>query len=580
MTKTGSRLLAAAVSLGGLALIAWYCTRLPTHGLPVAIVLVAALAWSTVAFFLNAVVATAPARHHIGDAPEPAAEAGDVTTIVVATADDPDEVVRTSVALARAGGPVVLVDLAPGPRRSLAANLDVTLAEGDGTQAAIDAALGFVDTACVTVVRSRACVVADEIRAAAARVTGDIGWVTGRTAAYNDDGFSPAHGRSLDDELRDRARAAGVPLWAPDATVVRTEAAVAAGGFRSDRPWGSVLRRMAATGFRGASHGGVVTAVAAPAEAEPFWRIRVAEARADVSEATDVLLQPGLSGRAAWATRCRAAGLLMRDLRGWVCLAWMLAIGAVAATGVSPVASQVWLWTGLVVVYAAARGAVGLIQSDREPDPAAEIVSTVYEFPISLSATAGLARRSAPIRAASQMASLVPSRMLAWASLLLSGCAILGVLELAGVVAVESEAQQIWGIAGSVALVAAFGAGMWRSGRLRRSGRVSFRFPLSMPVTLDGHDGVTEDVSPGGMRVRGAFGRLETGAATDVEVTSAMGTLTLRADVRWTLTDGGVTVAGLSLAMDDLALAEWARTVFTAADVLRPRQAAPAPAVV
>lgn len=573
MNNAGPRLLAAAVALCGLALIVYYCTQLPAQGLPVAVVLLAALSWSTVAFVLNTIVgATATAVAEPEDDPlEDAGEPDDVTTIVVATEDDPDEVVRTSIALAQAAGPVVLVDLSPSPRHDLASALEVSLAEGAGEQAALDAALAGVVTVCVAVVRARACVVADEMRTAAARVVGDVGWVTGRTEAYNDDGFSPAHGRSIGDALRERARLGGLPFWAPDATVVRTEAAIAAGGFRSDRPWGSVLRRMAASGLRGDTHPGVLTAIAAPAEAEPFWRIRVAEARADVSEATDALVSPGVSGAAARTARARAAGLVMRDLRGWVILAWVLAIGVVAATGVAPVASQVWLWTGMVVVYAAARGAVTALVCGLPSDPGAEMVSAVYEFPISLSATAGLARRSAPIRAVSQMASLVPSRLLAWVALLLSLCFAVGVLELTGVIAVEANAQQPWGIAGCVVLVAALCAGIQRAGHLRRSGRVSFRFPVSLPVVVGGCEATTDDISPEGMRVRGALTALVVGASTDIEVTAPSGVFTMAANVRWTYPDGADTVAGLSVVMDDLALAEWTRTVFMAADVLRPQ---------
>lgn len=575
MSRTGSRLLAAAVSAGGVALIVWYCTQLPDAGRPIALVLVVALAWSTIAFVLNAVVGAgarddARTASTAGDSVE-RYEDGDVTTVVVATEDDPDEVVRTSIALAQAAGPVVLVDLAAAPRKALASALGVHLAESDATQGAVDAALERVDTLCVAVVRARACVVADEMRAAARRVTGDIGWVTGRSEAYNDDGFSPAHGRSLGDDLRARARHSGLAVWAPDATVVRTEAAVAAGGFRADRPWGSILRRMSAAGFRGTTHDGVVSAIAAPAEAEPFWRIRVAEARADVAEATDAFVSPGVTGSSAWVSRARAAGLVMRDLRGWVMLAWLLAVGAVAATGAAPVASQVWLWTGLVVVYAAARAGVTALQSSTAPDPGAELVSAVYEFPISLSATAGLARRSAPIRPVSQMASLVPSRLLAWAALLLTVCTVVGVLEVTGVVAVEAEAQQAWGIAGCLALIVAFGAGMWRSHGLRRSGRASFRFPVAMAVVIAGRDAVTDDISPGGLRVRGRIAPIAVGAATEIEVTTPTGVVTMQADVRWTYPDGDETVAGLSLVMDDSTLAEWTRTVFAAADVLRPR---------
>lgn len=577
MTRTGSRLLAAAVCAGGVGLVVWYCTRLPEAGLPIALVLVAALTWSTIAFALNAVVGagTGPDTD-TSTAPEDGeddedSDAHDVTTVVVATEDDPDEVVRTSIALAQAAGPVVLVDLAAAPRRSLASGLGVVLAEGDGTQGAIDAALEQVDTLCVAVVRARACVVAGEMLAAARRVTGDVGWVTGRTEAYNDDGFSPAYGRSIGDALREHARTSGLPMWAPDATVVRTEAAISAGGFRSDRPWGSMLRRMAAAGFRGSTHDGVITAVAAPAEAEPFWRIRVAEARAEVAEATDALVSPGITGSRAWVSRARAAGLVMRDLRGWVMLAWLLAFGAVAATGAAPVASQVWLWSGLVVVYAAARAVVTGLQSGMASDPGAELVSAVYEFPISLSATAGLARRSAPIRAVSQMASLVPSRLLAWAAILVSACTVVGALELAGVISVKAQAQQPWGIAGCVALVVAFCAGMWRAHGLRRSGRVSFRFPVVMPVSIGGRHGHTDDVSPGGLRVRGTLAPLSVGDTISIDVITPTGVVTMQADVRWTYPDGDETVAGLSLAMADSTLAEWTRTVFAAADVLRPR---------
>lgn len=575
MNTTGARLLATAVALGGAALIAWYCTELPAEGLPVALVLLAALVWSTVAFTLNTVVGGGHSRPDPNDATASAAD-DDVTVVVVATGDDPDEVVRTSAALAQAAGPVVLVDLSASPRHGLASALGVLLAEGDGEQGAIDAALTAVTTPCVTVVRARACVVADELRAAAGRVVGDTGWVTGRTEVYNDDGFSPAYGHSIGDALRDRARRNGIPLWAPDATVMRTEAAVAAGGFRPDRPWGSVLRRMAAAGFRGTTHPGVLTAIAAPAEAEPFWRIRVSEARADVSEATDVVVSPGMHGSRAWAARASAAGLVMRDLRGWVILAWMLAFGAVAATGVAPVASQVWLWTGLVVVYAAARGLVTALQCGMLSDADTELEGIVYEFPISLSSTAGIARRSAPIRPVSQMASLVPSRLLVWSSLLLSVCLALGVVELTGAIAVESNAQQPWGIAGCMALITAFCAGIWRAGHLRRSGRASFRFPLALPAAVAGHECVTEDVSPGGMRVRGALGTLSVGDTIEVEVHTAVRVHTLQAGVRWTYADGDKSVAGLALVMADHDLAEWTRTVFTAADVLRPQAAAPA----
>ena len=558
---TARLLLACAV-----AFVVWQLLDLPGPGLAVAVPLLAVQLAGALLFDLCYPLARAgrapAAAGTPGPGPGPSGTPS-VTVVVIAT-DEPEDMVLTALALAQAAGPVVLADL-DGRHADTARDLGVACVADDVPQHALDRALGAVATDAVMAVRARSVVVPEAVRAAAAHLGEGVGWVTGHTHVYNDDAFSPHPDQPLQAVLRDGARRRGAAIWEQDATILRTSAARDAGGLDLARPAGGVLRGMARQGWQGALYDGNVAVTAAPEDAATFWRVRLDEQRAEVSDLADALRRRDTPARLA----CLA--VLGHALRGWLAAVWLLAPAAVAATGASPTGRTPWLWALLLAALATFRWALSADLVANPLRPLRAGLASVYEMPGSLSATGALFHRHGTALGTTSRGTVVPARLLVWSALLVAAAAVLGVLERAGRVAVGSDGLQWWGVGASIAVVAVLVAAIVRSQALRRSGRSSYRFRLRLDAVLEpgGHAGggpayATRDLSAGGLRLRGPGPAPDNAAAVAGTVKMPGGeTIRFKGHTTHARQDGERCEFGVRLDMPAPERAAWTRALFT-----------------
>ncbi len=447
-------------------------------------------------------------------------DADDVATARIGTVMHlggvPDEVARTTSAIAAASGPVALV-VPPG--RATPQGLDPTVvvvraAEADARDAdPVDpvAALGG-DVDAVLFVSARA-LPASGCSEAASRLADGASWVVGTAEPLNRDRFGPTRRELLDARLRRRATAAGLWCWEPDATVVRASL-LRAHPFTPGRPLGSWLRERAAEGLVGATVDTPLARRAAPVAADGYWPDTTARQRAAAADLSDAATSTGSGFRA----RAVAAGLLVRALSGWSVALWLAAL--VLLAGGSPVRRGDGVLAALVAAAVVLRWLAPRLATSTRPAPVADAVAGLYALPGSLAATASaLSRRVRPARLA------VPTRPLVWLALVATAAA-------ASVVLTARPGDDVARLAAGVAAVLL--VLLWvftvRSLVERSWRRVGFRVPLDVPAVVaraaiepDGTAGRgaewrVVDGSPGGFAVVGPV----TGLAVGDEVTVAV----------------------------------------------------------
>jgi signal peptidase len=507
--------------------------------------LAVALLWLALPAAVDALLGGEPRRASAGDRSAPA------TTIVVA-GKEPRDVVRTSAAIARDAGPVIVASLAGREHAELARALGVGHASGSTRDAAVLAALAQVRTPAAFVVHARVAVLGAAVERAAGLLDERIAWVCGRVATFNDDAVVPRPARTTADHARRRARAAGLPLWAEDATVLRTDAVQAMlAGLPSPR--GELLPRLAAAGYTGADIDDELAAREAPGQPEDEADMRIGELQWELAEAAALV-----RGVRPARQRALAAALALRTLRIVPALCLLAAPLTLASVGDRP-------WRGAAPLLAAAaaaaiaRGWWHARTLGRGWRPVAELFRFVHDIPASAIAawTVVTGRRHRPRR-------LGPGgRGVLWAAAaatLLAVGSVLGgrddTLTPTSVALLLATLVVLWGVAA-------------RQLTIRRSGRGAFRFPIRLAVTVDGAAaGETVDVGPRGVRVRGPGVDLARGDRRQVVVHFGPEVrLAAQARVVHAGTDG---VAGLELELDDALAARWAVALFRAGGVLGP----------
>jgi signal peptidase len=466
---------------------------------PLVVVLVGALLWG-----LGGVIAVALTPNRRPDADPAGAPAGGEVEIGIAMhlGDVPDEVARTTSAIAAAAGPVALVLPAgrPAPADLDPSVLVVASGEGGGTSAAMSVLAGRCDAVLFTSARA---LPGDGVAAAARALSAGAAWVTGAAAPLNRDRFGPTRRELLDGRLRRRASATGLWCWEPDATVVRTSL-LERHPFRTGRPLGSWLRERADEGAIGATIDTTITRRAAPVAAEGYWPETTARQRAAAADLSDA----ALSGRCGWRARAVAAGLLVRALSGWSVVLWLAALVLLAAG--SPFRGGELALGALVAIAITLRWLAPLLATGTRPAPIADVVAALYALPGSVAATASaLTRRVTPARRR------VPTRPLVWLALLATGAAAAVVLTARpgdGAARAAAGAAAVLLVLLWVFTVRSLVERSWR--------RVGFRIPLDLPAVVgtvgvartggtDGTDGFRlVDGSPGGFGLLGpATGR-------------------------------------------------------------------------
>ncbi len=515
-TRTGRWLAAAAVATTAAAVGTLMVLADPSRW-PLVAVLLAALVWGLGGAVAVLLMPSASADGSVGDAPidDPRSRIG----IAMHLGNVPDEVARTTSAIAATSHPVALV-VPPG--RAVPPELDpaVVVVQPGDAGAAVDALAVLADDCDGVLFTSARALPAAGCGDAARLLDAGASWAIGAAEPLNPDRFGPTGRELLDARLRRRAAAAGLWCWEPDATVVRTSLLVEH-PLRAGHPLGSWLRERAAAGSTGASVDTPFSRRAVPVAAEGYWPDTTARQRAAAADLSDATASTG-SGVTA---RAVAAALLVRALSGWAVALWLAALVMLAAG--SPVRHGDALLGLLVVAAVVLRWLSPRLACSTRPAPMSDVVASLYALPGSLAATvSAVTRRVRPARWR------VPTRPLVWMALVATaaaGAVVLtarpgdGVARLAAVVA-AGLLVVLW-----VFTVRSLVERSWR--------RVGFRMPLDLPAVLElppHADGARPradrpewrlvDGSPGGFGLLGPISGLDHGDPATVRVPRPRGT--------------------------------------------------------
>jgi len=515
---------------------------------PVAVAMTIATLWSTAP--LVALLCSSPAAAD-STAAVAATEGGpgapgtpDTAPVltVIRIGDEPEELVAGSVALARTLGPVAVV----GRHPATALGQGIIDHCGVPVGAALSSIAEETTSPAMLIISGRVAVLPDGARRAAAPIPAGAGWVTGRTRSFNDDRFVSERRDLIGGQLRHRARATGLTLWEPDATLV------AASLLREDvpvrgRPYGRWLRARAAAGATGVITDDEPALRAAPVASRDHWPDALARRRAAVADLADALIGRG-AGSGGIRGRCTAAALLLRELYAWPLLVWLAApvlLSAGLPFRVEPALGAATLLCLAVARWAALRHALGVPLT-----PRADVLAAINGIPGSLWALTNVLTRRVrrPRRAA-------PVRPLVW--LALPAVATTGV----GLVRIEP------GTPGSrtVALLCiALLVGLWtltvRSLVERTWERTSFRLPVALPAEVDGHTARIVDAGPAGVAValvEDPGSKPGDGVVVEVTDDATTGRLRLTGVVRSRRQRGATSILGVELRSEGAERESW-----------------------
>lgn len=480
---------------------------------PAAAIVVATsgFAWSTPGSLSTVVlVAVAVAIGAAGSllpiaAPRTSTRSRPVVVVIDPAGCTDDQVLAT---VASAGTPAVLVDT--GDRF---ADLDghVTRVTNDrDVEAAVRRQAAAADAAGVLVVSARVLVCRDSLEHAAALLGGQLHWVAGRRGSFNADAFAQ------ESDSLDAARAAGVAVAAPDATVVIVD----------DFAWPVPLDSL--TAGRGAGVDDELVLGGAADGPERFFAQRLPVAARTLRSARHA----GPVGVAVIARLASGAALAIVSL----------APAAMALTGDGldggAAMTVLWLLAALGVAFAAADGGAGWW-------------ATLMDVPVSVAAVAG------------STGSLRPDRVLgAHAALLISSGAAGAITYLADP---EGGATRAGAVIVAVAVAAFMAAAIVRVSSLRGRVRAGVRFPFDGPATFDGDPARVTNLSATGAAIeldrRGGDASPQEGSTGTLTV-DGVGTV----DVRVTRARGesGACRLGLSVTGGHGEQLAWTRHVLAA----------------
>ncbi|MEI2654584.1 MAG: hypothetical protein V9G12_20970 [Microthrixaceae bacterium] len=272
-----------------------------------AVLLAAATVWSAapLVVLLLSGTGTVGATDPTPAGPTPTGPPSAAFTTIVRVGDEPLDIARTTVLLAAAAGPTIVLT-GPGAPPQLH-RLGVPVIEDADAAAGLVRAMARVDTSAILLVSGRAVPVADACRRGAAHLEPGIGWVTGRTAPFSRDRYVGDSRHDVTVALVAAARRRGLVTWEPDATIIATEL-LRSHPLDADRPLGSWLRRCAGEGWGGAALDEPIARRAAPVDAAAYWPDTIAR---QWGRTADLAAAIGTG-----STRCRllAAGLTLREL--------------------------------------------------------------------------------------------------------------------------------------------------------------------------------------------------------------------------------------------------------------------------
>jgi signal peptidase len=498
--SAGARVVPAVAAAASVTLVVVSVVALRPGHLLVGSLFVLALIWSAAPAVIDVLTTKTRSRERTS------VDAASLT-VIIRLGDEHVDVARTSIVLAAASCPTIVVSTSPRPALEDLGPLGVRVCVAETIEAAVHDAAMLADTHAVLIHSASAYPRTAACRAAAAQLGDRVGWIVGSSRAFNQDGYAPEGRETVSARLRKRARSAGLDLWERDAIVVRTDL-LRSGPIDAGRPWGAWLRRLRRDGIVGREHAAVLTERASPAGADAYWATSVLRKRALAADLADAAIA------GAWRARLAAVGLLLRELHAYPLMVWVLAPLWVDWGGEFPFRASPWVAFAAVVTVALLRWLSTRLAASAIPRPVEDALGVTYDVPGSLLALpAALTRRVRPTKVR------LPDRPHVWVALLL-------VLLLAVPLADRSPdaIPSRFVVAIALANLALLWVVALRALLQRAWIRTTYRFPRRMPVTIDGTRATTLDASPAGLAVVGAFAGVEFGRETRVELTLSDGT--------------------------------------------------------
>ena len=234
------------------------------HAGVVIVALVVAVGWSAVIATFDAVLSwSRPAAEPSGSTAE--SEHASVAFVVSLGGERPD-IARTSLLLAAQAGEVHVVATSHHDVVDSLGAADLTEHIAPTIQAAVHLAAAATSADALLLLSASAFPVAATCVTAAARLSDDVGWVTGTAPAFNTDRYAPRERELLSARVRGATRRLGLVTWEPDATIVRTRL-LREHPFDPARPFGHWLRARSRDGYRGLSSSEPFSIQAAPTDA-------------------------------------------------------------------------------------------------------------------------------------------------------------------------------------------------------------------------------------------------------------------------------------------------------------------------
>jgi signal peptidase I len=510
-----------------------------------ACVVMAAIIWGVAPAAIDAFLTPA----HASITPRPGRESS-VTTILCVGAE-PLPVVRASIILARQVGPT---SVATATRPQLADELrsvEVPVFVAETLDDALRDAVGSVQTEAV-LLTSGSAFPTTAVSAVAGLLEGAVGWVVGRVEPFAPDPFDPGAHDDHEARMRSAARAGGLILWEPDATIVRTEL-IRQLDLEPRRPRGTWLRSLHERGFEGVEQQTVLARRTAPTDGPLFWTSEVMRRRgvtADLAEATRI---------GPLRTRLLALARLLRELSAYQLVLWLSVPVLITRSDAFPFDVAAWSFVVMHGSLAMARWVAVRQRVGTELHPIREILSTVYDAPASLAAVSALGGRIRPTRIR------FPDQPLLLAAIALTLVVSAPLLDRPatadrGIDATAGFAVVALGLLWACA-IHAVGPRAW--------GRSSYRLAIDAAAEVDGEPGRLKDASPSGAAVVGEFGPMSVGTEVSVSVSFPH---TSRVVVPATVVDRRsagpqATVLGLALQLDSERRIDWIEAMSDAAQL-------------
>ncbi len=460
-------------------------------------------------------------------------------TIAVHVGRQAPGISRVGVAAAVASAPTVVVATEPACV-DLLGPVPCPVFVADTVEEALNLAAATIDTDALLVLSASSFADIRGAAAAAGLIRDSSAWVTGRSHTFNRDGFSPLVRGRLAHRLRSSARAGGLELWEPNATMVSTRL-VREQPFQPGRPWGATLRTLAGCGETGAEHALTLSMTAEPVDSRSYWPASVLRRRRSVADLADAVAT--IRGRARWL----AIGLLLRELDGCMLALWLFSPWLVTRAHAGAFRCPLWVVMILIGVPALLRWATTRYVHGVHVHPLQDVLALAYDAPGSvLAVPTAFTRRVEPTRVR------LPGQPLVVAGLVFAAITCVPLFT-AGTTSERSAA---------VGLALTELALLWllamRAIFQRNWARTTYRVRAPLAARLDGQPATTFDVSPRGVALEGHFGRLVVGSEVEVEIFLDDGsTLSARGTIEDRRTRESSTIAGVSLRIAAVDQSRW-----------------------